>query len=525
MAVVKNLIVRAGADFSELEQKMQAVGKKMSRWGKDVSKIGSSMTTGITLPIAGAVAGLGAVAIKAGQAADELITMSNKTGISTTQLQEMRYAARFVDVEVETMTSSMQKLTKSMDGARDGSGAQADAFKALGVSVTNSDGSLRNSKQVWQETITALGGVKNETERNAISMQLFGKSAAELNPLIVAGGDALAKYGTEAQALGIVMSEADVNALGKFDDSMQQLQATMEGAKNKLAVALLPAVESLIPIIQESIIPALSSFGESISGVITWFSDLDPKTQGFIAALVGMLAAAGPVLSIIGGIAGAIGTAIPVVSGIIAAIGAFTAGTATLGATLMAVFGPVGLIMIAIAALVALGVAVYKHRDEIVAAFIALKDSLAFAWNQIKTAATAMWTTLKTSILGIWGGIVAGIKGYINTIIKAMNWMISGLNKVKFSVPDWVPGAGGKSFGINIKPIPALATGTNYVPEDMLAVIHKGEAVVPKKYNEPSEGINVTKLYLDGREIATATGRVQYSKNRVMARSKGLVTT
>ena len=55
------------------------------------------------------------------------------------------------------------------------------------------------------------------------------------------------------------------------------------------------------------------------------------------------------------------------------------------------------------------------------------------------------------------------------------------MNKIK--VPDWVPGLGGK--GVNFPMIPKLNVGTNYVPNDGLAYIHKGEAVIPAKYNKP----------------------------------------
>ena len=77
----------------------------------------------------------------------------------------------------------------------------------------------------------------------------------------------------------------------------------------------------------------------------------------------------------------------------------------------------------------------------------------------------------------------------LNLIIDGLNSLIRGLNSISFDVPDWVPLIGGKSFGINIPLIPKLATGTNYVPQDMFAYLHEGEAVVPKKYNPDATGL------------------------------------
>ena len=183
--------------------------------------------------------------LNAGETADELITLSNKTGISTKTLQEMEYAARFVDVPLETMTDSMFKLTKSMDAAREGTGKQADAFKTLGVSTTNTDGSLKNSKQVWLDTIDALGKVTNETERDALAMQLFAKNAKELNPLIAAGADELSKLADEANNFGVVLGDETVAALGEFDDKMQRLQATGARLSQTLGAAMAPALGAL----------------------------------------------------------------------------------------------------------------------------------------------------------------------------------------------------------------------------------------------------------------------------------------
>ena len=85
----------------------------------------------------------------------------------------------------------------------------------------------------------------------------------------------------------------------------------------------------------------------------------------------------------------------------------------------------------------------------------------------------------------LWGIV----KVPLNLIIDGINWVIGGLNKISFSLPSWIPGVGGKSFGISIPKIPKLAVGTNYVPQDMLAYLHEGEAVVPKAYNPAAGGM------------------------------------
>ncbi len=105
-------------------------------------------------------------------------------------------------------------------------------------------------------------------------------------------------------------------------------------------------------------------------------------------------------------------------------------------------------------------------------------------------------------------------KGAINTVIDALNWMIRGLNKLSINVPA-IPGiTDGFTLGFNIKEIPRLATGTNYVPQDMLAMLHEGEAVVPKKYNPAAAGLTaetieqaVYRAFINAMRIMQASAR------------------
>lgn len=473
--IAGNIVVRIGADLSGFHEGMKLAQKTMGKLSKDFAQIGGALNKSITLPAVAAGVGLGKMAIDAGAAADELLTMSAKTGLTVEQLQGMEYASRFVDVELETMTGSMAKLTKTMDAARGGTGAAADAYKTLGVEVTNQDGSLRDSQTVWQEAISALGGVTNETERNALAFQIFGKSAMELNPLIVAGGDALNKYAQEAKDLGITMSQENVDALGQFDDSMQKLQGSLIGARNSVAVALLPALQQIVPIIQDQIVPLVVSFGEKISELITWFANLNPNLQTFILTAGGILIALGPVLLILGQLFGAFNQIITTVK----TVQSIFTGLSTMFTLLT---GPVGLVILAIGALIAAGVLLYQNWDLVKAKASELADGIKNAFAGVKDF-----------VLDIWDGMKTGIKNSINAIIGHMNKLIAGLNKIKFTIPSKIPGIGGISWGFDLPSIPALAEG-GIVTQPTLALIGEAgpEAIVPLDKGGSAAGMNVT---------------------------------
>ena len=178
--------------------------------------------------------------------ADNILTLSTQTGVSTENLQKYNAVAELVDVSTETMTKSMAKNIKSMTTASSGTGAMAEAYAKLGVSVTNADGSLRDSETVYWETIDALKNVTDETERDSIAMVLLGKSAQELNPLIAQGSEGIKAMGDEAVKMGAVLSEDALNSLGALDDEMQRFSSISGATSNLMAAAFAPAISTLM---------------------------------------------------------------------------------------------------------------------------------------------------------------------------------------------------------------------------------------------------------------------------------------
>lgn len=192
-----------------------------------------------------AVAAIGGIALKAANTAEELTDLSNQTGISTTRLQELKYAGEIVGTSLDTITGAQARLVRSMFSAKDGTGSQAEAFKALGISVTDVSGNMRDTQTVFNDALDALAGITNPAERDALAMQLFGKSAQELNPLIKAGSSELAKLSAEAHRMGAVMSEEDVAAASAFKDQLDGLQMGFQGIVSQIGIAFLPGLAGI----------------------------------------------------------------------------------------------------------------------------------------------------------------------------------------------------------------------------------------------------------------------------------------
>lgn len=263
----KDAVENFGQEESKAEENTQDLGdalndiggkfgislpKEMTNTLNGMLKIDTQtlVTIGTFAALAAAVAevekALISLTIESAAYADEILTQSVVTGLSTEALQEYQYAAELVDVSLDTLTSSQSKMIRSMDAARRGSKEQAEAFDKLGISVQNADGTLRDAQDVFGDAIDALGAISNETERDAIAMTIFGRSARDLNPLIKAGSDGLRELTQEAHNVGYVMGEEALDALGAVDDQLQRMNRSGEALKNQIAVGMAPAVENLM---------------------------------------------------------------------------------------------------------------------------------------------------------------------------------------------------------------------------------------------------------------------------------------
>mgnify|MGYP002769615987 CR=1 FL=1 len=293
----------------ETEEALVNSNKEMGNLGDVVngltSKLGIQLPDGMkssmnamgsldaqSLALAGGFAAVAAAIVKVEKAmismtkesaafADNIITLSMQTGQSTQQLQEFAYASELIDVSVDTLQGSLTKLTNNMQDTMNGTGNAKASFEALGVSVTNADGSMRSANDVFYETIDALGQVKNETERDAMSMDIFGRSAQDLNPLIIQGSQTLKAYADEAHNMGYVLDDEALSALGAVDDAYQRLQKTQEGVKNQLSAEFAPYLEEF--------------YGDLTSGIKTIGSTL--QQSGLVDAFGMLLETAGDIIA------------------------------------------------------------------------------------------------------------------------------------------------------------------------------------------------------------------------------------
>lgn len=229
---------RAVADLNNMENAVQSNKDAMKQLVMD----GLQSVVNFAKTAAGAIRDMAdamiSCATDAAAWADKISTLSIQTGVSVQRLQELDYMTDLVDVSLETISGAMSRNTKAMAAGK-------DAYEKLGVSVRDANGELRSSEDVFFETLDALGKIENETERDAVAMDLFGKSARELNPLIEAGSEQLKALAQEAHDVGYVMTDEALGALHDGQDALDRFAKSSEAAKNAVGAQLIPTLGRL----------------------------------------------------------------------------------------------------------------------------------------------------------------------------------------------------------------------------------------------------------------------------------------
>lgn len=510
---------------------LKAASEQFKQWGTSLQSAGQQMQ-GLSMAAGALVASLGAISYKAGQNADDLNTLSKVTGIGTAELQKYSYAADLVDVSTEDIAKANQRLKKSAYAAANGSKTQAEAFEAIGVSVTNADGSLRDSEAIFQDVISSLGTMSNETERDALAQKLMGKSAANLNPLIADQGETYKEVSETLKKYDLdFIDQETLDAANQFNDELDTMKligsVAIAQVGSQLAAFLAPALEKIVG---------------WIGNLANWLSKLSPEVLTIIGIVAGVVAAVAPVLILLGKLAMAVSSLMNLAN--------------ILGISIGALAGPIGIAIAAIVAIIAIGVLLYKNWDTIKAkaqelwnkiktVFAGIKASITSAinnvksflsssWNNIKSTATSAWNSIKQAIITPIQNAWDKVKGYVDKL-KSLFPLNIGKIFSNLKIPHFHISGGSPPFGIGglgTKPTISVdwyKKGSIFKSPQIIGVGEAGpEAVIPldkfwDKMDAIAEGTGQTNnFYITGNDpkaIAEEVKRIliQQSKRERMA--------
>lgn len=237
-SITVDLLLRTGSFATSTKQ------AEKSLQGLKTSAIG--MGKAIHTAIAAAAASAPIVALKETiNAMDDMSKAAQKVGITTEEFSKLNYAAGLADVSMEALVGSLGKLTKAQGDALKSTSEQAKVFDALGISIKNSDGSLRDSTDVLADFADRFQQLQGSPEAMAAGFAIFGRSFQELIPLLKDGGDGIREAGAELESFGGVLSTNAGRQAEAFNDNLTRLKTIAQSLGLSIASDLLPDLVKL----------------------------------------------------------------------------------------------------------------------------------------------------------------------------------------------------------------------------------------------------------------------------------------
>lgn len=361
---------RAQASMNGLQRSLHKTSQRMR-------SIGKTMTTRMTLPLAGAAA----VAVKSSLTTiDAQSKMAQSLNTSTRSMQVLERAADRAGISTGELEQVGRQLTKRLSQvAATGKGPAAGALEKIGLRASDlADMDLDQKIAVINR---AIKETVPEAEQAAVSMALFGDRAG-----IMAGrldADTIATASDEIERFGIAVSEVDADAIEEANDAISAIGLVTRGLANQIAVSLAPTLKTI---------------AEYIADLGHWFSSLSPEVRKFIGIGAALAAVIGP-LAI--------------------ALGFVAAGIAALAS-------PIGLAVLAFGAVVGVAAAVAANWDKLVEKFPILETGL----NMLKSVFSSVWEGIKGIVNGATQVIDGAIKLIVGVLTNDLKLAISGLTGI-----------------------------------------------------------------------------------------------
>ena len=286
-------------------------------------------------------------------------------------------------IEADKAANSLKTgLARLVSPAKDG----AEAMEALGISITNSDGTMKDTITVQKELHDAFGQL-SESEQIAAASAIFGKN--QMAPWLALINSAPEDVNALAESIGLegTATQMATDKMSGFGGTIEQLKSNIDVASASLGEALAPAIQTIVGWIQAAVV---------------WFNSLDETTREKIATVGLVIAAIGPLLLILGTLFTAVGNIIGVIS--------------KLNMLFTMASGPIGIAIAAIGLLIAAGVWVYQNWDMLKNMAGQLRDWVVDKWNSLKDGVVNAVTTVKEKALFYWEALKTGIQVIVETI-------------------------------------------------------------------------------------------------------------
>lgn len=241
-AQIGNLNVRLGIDTAQFSNGLRQAQSSLS----GLSGTLKTFAAGAVAGAAAALTGLAFALSNSLKRMDDLGKAAQKVGIPVDEFSKLEYAARLSDVSLESLTTTLARFSRSLSeisaGGENDAGA---ALRALGISATDAEGKLRPTSAIIEDVAAKFETMRDGANKTALAIALFGRSGAEMIPLLNGGREAIRGAGEELQRFGGVVTPEAARQAEQFNDNLTRLQTAFDSLLREALGPILPHLVAL----------------------------------------------------------------------------------------------------------------------------------------------------------------------------------------------------------------------------------------------------------------------------------------
>lgn len=246
MAKLSSLIVDLQANNAQLKRALDEVQKKVGGLEKKINDVSKTFSIAFSASVLkDAITAMASFVQHGSKAADRMGKMAQAAGMTAEEFSRLNYAATLAGVPTDALGAAMSRLNRTLAEAALGGKQQSAVFKALGVAIKDGSGELRSADVVMKDLADRFSKMQDGAAKAALAQELFGKSGAQLIPLLNTGREGLAAAAAEADKFGITVSTSGAAAAEQFNDNLTRLQKAGEGVAVRVAQQLAPSLANL----------------------------------------------------------------------------------------------------------------------------------------------------------------------------------------------------------------------------------------------------------------------------------------
>lgn len=428
-----NYMAMAGWDAQQMMDGISGVMDLAAASGEDLATVSDIVTDALT--------GFGLQAKDSAHFADVLAAASNSANTNVSMLGEsfkyvapvagaLGFSVEDVSVALGLMANSGIKASQAGTSLRSlftnlvhPTGQAADAVEALGINVTNADGTMKGLDQIMNELRKTFGSLTDAEKAQYAAMLAGQEGMSGLLAIVNATGADFQKLTNSISDAGGTAEEMADKQLDTLEGKFTMFKSAMEGLAISFGEVLLPAITDVI---------------EKVTDVVTWFNELDDGTKKMIVTIAGIVAVLGPLLIIIGNIISAVMKVVQAIKLIKGAIVAVKGAMVALNAVMLA--NPIGLVIAAIAALVAIFVVLWNKCDAFREFWINLWEAIKEAFAEVAEAIGEVVSNIAEWFSTLPERIGEAINAVVDWFTQLPGRISSAIGEALNAVANWVQG-------------------------------------------------------------------------------------